>query len=233
MSQKLPNSDLQQEISWEDAVARYLDDHPDYFQRHPELLARLTLLHQVGGRAVSLIERQVQVLRDQSRNLQRQLRELVGNARDNDALADRLHRLALAMMDARALDDALDAAGDILRQEFRLEGVRLLLRARDGFAAGRAEVVADEAMLDELLRKIVSGKPTCGEVPEPSVLRTLFGDDAVDLKTWALIPLGGASPFGVLCLGSRDPYRFHAGMGTVYLLRLGELLTHGLARHRH
>ena len=249
MSQKQPHSELQQEIPWEDAVARYLEEHPDYFQRHPELLARITLIHQVGGRAVSLIERQVQVLRDQSRNLQRQLRELLGNARDNDALTDRLHRLALAMVDGRTLDDALDAAGDILRQEFQFDGARLLLRARDGFTSSRAddcmdaggratqgavaEVAPDDAMLEELLRKVAAGKPVCGEAPEASVLRSLFGEHATDIKTWALIPLGGASPFGALCLGSRDPYRFHAGMGTVYLTRLGELLTHGLARHRH
>lgn len=233
MSQKQPHSEPQQEIPWEDAIARYLDEHPDYFQRHPELLARITLIHQVGGRAVSLIERQVQVLRDQSRNFQRQLRELLGNARDNDALTDRLHRLALAMVDGRTLDDALDAAGDILRQEFQFDGARLLLRARDGFTSSRAEVAHDEAMLEELLRKVTAGKPVCGEAPEAPVLRSLFGEHATDIKTWALIPLGGASPFGALCLGSRDPYRFHAGMGTVYLTRLGELLTHGLARHRH
>ncbi|MBI3570282.1 MAG: DUF484 family protein [Gammaproteobacteria bacterium] len=233
MSQKQPYSEPQQEIPWEDAVARYLEEHPDYFQRHPELLARITLMHAVGGRAVSLIERQVQVLRDQSRNLQRQLRELLGNARDNDALTDRLHRLALAMVDGRTLDDALDAAGDILRQEFQLDGARLLLRARDGFASSRDEVARDEVMLEELLRKVTAGKPVCGEAPEASVLRPLFGEHTTDIKTWALIPLGGASPFGALCLGSRDPYRFHAGMGTVYLTRLGELLTHGLARHRH
>lgn len=233
MSQKQPHSEPQQEIPWEDAIARYLDEHPDYFQRHPELLARITLIHQVGGRAVSLIERQVQVLRNQSRNFQRQLRELLGNARDNDALTDRLHRLALAMVDGRTLDDALDAAGDILRQEFQFDGARLLLRARDGFTSSRAEVAHDEAMLEELLRRVTAGKPVCGEAPEAPVLRSLFGEHATDIKTWALIPLGGASPFGALCLGSRDPYRFHAGMGTVYLTRLGELLTHGLARHRH
>ncbi len=268
MSQKQPNSGLDQEISWEEAVARYLEDHPDYFQRHPELLARIALTHAVGGRAVSLIERQVQVLRDQSRNLQRQLRDLVGNARDNDALADRLDRFALAMIDGRALDDVLDGALDLLREEFRLDGIRILLRARDGFAdrtddcmdaggratqgavaearaadqgrsdrgfaAGRAEVVSgDEPPFEELLRKLGSGKPLCGEAPEASVLRYLFGEPATDIKTCALIPLGGASPYGLLALGSRDPYRFHAGMGTVYLTRLGELLAHGLARHRH
>ena len=246
MSQKQPYSELQQEIPWEDAVARYLEEHPDYFQRHPELLARITLIHQVGGRAVSLIERQVQVLRDQSRNLQRQLRELLGNARDNDALTDRLHRLALAMVDGRTLDDALDAAGDILRQEFQFDGARLLLRARDGFPIGPGAGAAF-AVSPPVARRwrptTPCSKSCCAKLPPASrfVARrprrrccaSLFGEHATDIKTWALIPLGGASPFGALCLGSRDPYRFHAGMGTVYLTRLGELLTHGLARHRH
>ena len=81
------------------------------------------------------------------------------------------------------------------------------------------------------------GSPPAGRSvarrPRRPVLRSLFGEHATDIKTWVLIPLGGASPFGALRLGSRDPYRFHAGMGTVYLTRLGELLTHGLARHRH
>lgn len=225
MSQKQTSEERQQEISWEDAVARFLEQNPDYFQRHPDLLARISLAHEVGGRAVSLIERQVQVLRDENRDLQRQLRELLGNARDNDTLTARIHRFALAMADARALDDALDAARDILRQDFSLDGVRLLVR-------GQAGAVGDGRLLDELLKRAKDGKPVCGEAPEAAMLRALFGEDAADIKTWALVALGGASPFGALAVGSRDPYRFHAGMGTVFLTRLGELLTHALARHR-
>lgn len=225
MSQKQTSEELQQEISWEDAVARFLEQNPDYFQRHPDLLARISLAHEVGGRAVSLIEHQVKVLRDESRNLQRQLRELLGNARDNDTLTARIHRFALAMVDARSLDDALDAARDILRQEFNLDGVRLLVR-------GHAGAVGDDRQLDELLSRAKDDKPVCGEAPEAATLRALFGEHATDIKTWALVALGGASPFGALAVGSRDPYRFHAGMGTVFLTRIGELLTHALARHR-
>ncbi len=225
MSQKQTSEELQQEISWEDAVARFLEENPDYFQRHPDLLARISLAHEVGGRAVSLIERQVQVLRDENRNIQRQLRELLGNARDNDTLTARIHRFALAMVDARALDDALDDASDILRQEFNLDGVRLLVR-------GHAGAAGDDRQLDELLARAQDGKPMCGEAPGAPTLRALFGEHATDIKTWAVISLGGASPFGAAALGSRDPYRFHAGMGTVFLSRIGELLTHALARHR-
>ncbi len=225
MSQKQTSEELQQEISWEDAVARFLEQNPDYFQRHPDLLARIALSHEVGGRAVSLIEHQVKVLRDESRNLQRQLRELLGNARDNDTLTARIHRFAIAMVDARSLDDALDAASDILRQEFNLDGVRLLVR-------GHAGAVGDDRQLDELLARAKDGKPVCGEAPDAATLRALFGEHATDIKTWALVALGGALPFGALAVGSRDPYRFHAGMGTVFLTRIGELLTHALARHR-
>jgi len=260
MSQKQTNEELQQEISWEEAVARFLEQNPDYFQRHPDLLGRIALAHQVGGRAVSLIERQVQVLRDENRNFQRQLRELLGLARDNDALTARLHRFALAMLDARAFDDALDAAADILREEFSLDGVRLLVRGRAAAAGdvrggtgpgarrdhrdagGRATPGAvagsavaprdDDTLLDELLALVKDGKPVCGEAPGAPTLRALFGEHATDIKTWALIALGGAAPFGALALASRDPYRFHAGQGTVFLSRLGELLAHGLARHR-
>lgn len=237
MSQKQTNEELQQEISWEEAVARFLEQNPDYFQRHPDLLGRIALAHQVGGRAVSLIERQVQVLRDENRNFQRQLRELLGLARDNDALTARLHQFALAMLDARALDDALDAAADILRQEFSLDGARLLVRGRAGAAGdvlGGTSPGArdDDTLLDELLALIKDGKPVCGEAPGAPTLRALFGEHATDIKTWALIALGGAAPFGALALASRDPYRFHAGQGTVFLTRLGELLAHGLARHR-
>ncbi len=225
MSQKQTGEELQQEISWEDAVARFLEENPDYFQRHPDLLARISLAHEVGGRAVSLIERQVQVLREENRNLQRQLRELLGNARDNDTLTARIHRFALAMMDVRSLDDALDAASDILRQEFNLDGVRLLVR-------GHAGAAGDDRQLDELLARVKDGKPACGEAPGVPTLRALFGEQATDIKTWAVVALGGASPFGAFAVGSRDPYRFHAGMGTVFLTRIGELLTHALARHR-
>src|SRR4030065_1349468 len=120
MTQKLPSEELQTELSWEEAVARYLEDHPDYFQRHPETLARILLTHETGGKAVSLIERQVQVLREQNQALQRQLRDLVNNARENDVLGARLHRFATARGSCTPLADGRDTTYDLLRQEFHL-----------------------------------------------------------------------------------------------------------------
>jgi uncharacterized protein YigA (DUF484 family) len=231
MKQKLPSEEFHTELSWEEAVARYLEDHPDYFLRYPETLSRLLLSHETGGKAVSLIERQVQVLREQNQALQRQLRELVNNARENDVLSGRLHRYATAMIGCSSLDDVLDTTYDLLRQEFKLDAVVILLQGRPT-QGGRAELVPeDDKRLNTLFQQFSSGKPICGGKFEDSLMSYLFSGRASEIKSSALIPLGEKNPRGVLGLGTQDPYRFHPGMGTVYLTRLGEMLTHSLARH--
>lgn len=231
MTQKQPSEELQTELSWEEAVARYLEDHPDYFQRYPETLSRILLTHETGGKAVSLIERQVQVLREQNQALQRQLRDLVNNARENDVLGARLHRFATAMVSCASLDEALDTTYDLLRQEFKLDAVVILLRGRP-VQGGRAELVPeDDKRLNTLFQQFSSGKPICGGKFDDSLMSYLFSGRAAEIKSSALIPLGEKNPRGVLGLGTQDPFRFHPGMGTVYLTRLGEMLTHGLVRH--
>jgi uncharacterized protein YigA (DUF484 family) len=230
MTRKLPNDAMHSELSQEEAVSRYLEDHPDYFVRHPQILARLALPHETGGKAVSLIERQVQVLREQTQGLQRQLRELVQNARDNDVLGSRLHRYATAMIGCHSLDEVLDTTYDLLRQEFKLDAVVILLQGHPG---GRPELLPpDDKRLNALLQQLASGRPLCGGRLEESLKGYLFGGRAAEIESCALIPLGDKHPDGVLALGTHDAHRFHPGMGTVYLARLGELLTHSLARHR-
>jgi uncharacterized protein YigA (DUF484 family) len=232
MTQKLSNDDPQGELSWEDAVARYLEDHPDYFDRHPEALARIRISHEVGGPAVSLIERQVQLLREREQGLQRQLRELVGIARENDALGKRLHQFALALLEARNFEDAIEAARELLRQEFGLEAVVVRLRGRaDSSPNGPELVLEDDHRLAAVLTELASGKPLCGGEFDEGLQRYLFGERVADIRSCAIIPLGDKNPRGVLALGSHDPHRFHPGMGTVYLARLGDLLMQGLVRY--
>lgn len=232
MSKKLTSEENHGEISWEEAVSRYLQDHPDYFQSHPHLLTDLALNHEVGGGAVSLIEHQVKTLRGQNHESQRQLRELVGVGRENDVLGLRLHRFALALIGCATLDDTLDTAYEMLRQEFKLDAAAILFRGDPAKAGHRREcVAADDKRLAELLRLFTSGTPICGGRHDESLLKYLFGVRAGEIKSSALIPLGEGAPQGALGLGSVDPHRFHPGMGTVYLTRLGELLARGLRAH--
>jgi uncharacterized protein YigA (DUF484 family) len=227
MSHKVGSEEAQKELSWEEAVTRYLEDQPDFFLRHPDVLANLALKHEVGG-AVSLIEHQVQTLRLRNHELNKQLRDLVGVARENDALSSRLHQFALAMSAARSADDAVDAANELLRREFRLDAVAIRI-FREPVGSRPEFVSADDKRLKDLLTRFDGNKPLLDAANDESLRRYLFGEQALDIHSCALLALGGPTPDGLLALGSHDSGRFHPGMGTVYLARLGELLSRALA----
>ncbi len=232
MSQKSPSGGQQKELTWEEAVARYLEENPDYFLRHGEVLAALKVPHPESGTAISLVERQIQVLREQNHRLQQQLRELVAVARENDVLGERLHHFSQAMIDAACLDDVLNTAHDLLRREFKLDEVVIRLKGGGPSTAGRPEFTdPDDSQLNSLLKQFIGGRPVCGGKYDDKILAYLFGAGAKEIKSTAIVALGGEIPRGVLCLGSSDPHRFHPDMGTLYLVRLGELLMRGVARH--
>jgi len=230
MSKKLPS----EELSWEEAVSRYLEDNPEYFERRPDILAAIRLPHVERGKAISLIERQVQVLRDRNLAVQQQMRELVTVARENDILSERLHRFAVAMVDSASLDDVLDTAKDMLRQEFKLDAVVILLNAEVDGHHGRPEfITAGDEEFQALIKQCRAKGPVCGGRYETETMAYLFSELASEIKSTTLIALKGPLREGLLCMGSRDPHRFHPEMGTIYLTRLGELLMRGVARYLH
>jgi uncharacterized protein len=226
---KILSSDEHEKESWEDAVLRYLDDHPDFFQRYPDALSKLSLRHDING-ATSLIERQVRQLREENESLHRQLRELIGIARENDTLAARLHRFALAMADSASVDDVFDSAYEMLRREFRVDAIAILCRGEGNASFARSEFVGDDARLMKVLRDHAGEKPACGAHFDESLMKYLFGMNAAEVRSAALVALGARGGFGLLALGSRDARRFHADIGTVYLTKLGDILMHSIAR---
>src|ERR1017187_7826863 len=100
-------------------VAEYLQTYPDFFERNGTLLSKLRLPHlRDAGATVSLVERQVEVLRERNQSLERKLKELVDVARANDALADRIHRLSQRLIRARDLLETINAVETSLREDF-------------------------------------------------------------------------------------------------------------------
>jgi len=222
----------QTEVSWEEAVARYLEDNPEFFAARPQLLAQLQLVHPEKGTAISLIERQVEVLRDQNQFLQRQLRELISNARENDVIGHRLHDFACALLQADGLDQVLEVSESRIRDKFRLDAVALRVAAsRDGLSE-RPEVVAPkEEGLKELLQWVAAGAPAFAADLTDSLRSQLFGPVAETIRSIVVVPLMGPGLRGAMVLGSQDPHRFEAGMATDYLVRLGELVQVALGRY--
>ena len=211
----------------EPAVAAYLRDHPEFFTQHPDLAESLRIPHPCRP-AVSLLEYQNRLLREHCQRLRDKLLELVAIARDNDRLAERVQRLALGLLDARGgLDELLHGIKAILRDEFKADCIALCLAMPPtaGLSAVeeflRPDVVG---LFDGVFR---AGRPQCGRLnPEQAV--ALFGDGACLAVSAALTPLGGGEWRGLLAVGSGDAERFHPGMGTLFLERIGELITQTL-----
>lgn len=214
----------------EESVARYLQHNPDFFERHQPLLGRLRLPHARSGSTISLVERQVEVLREKHVALEQKLGEFVQVARSNDAIADRMHRFTRRLLRAGSRDAALQNIEAGLRQDFDSFNSVLLLIGSEATSADERflrMVPLDDPRLKSFESLFTSGKPRCGQVRD-SQREMLFGAEANDIGSLALVPLGDHGSLGLLALGSNDRDRFHPGMSTEFLGRLAELISDAL-----
>ncbi len=223
---KRPN----EELSWEDAVSRYLRDNPDYFQRHEDLLEILQIPHAGRGGASSLLEKQVALLRARIVAKDRERQGFLGVARDNDALAEKLHRLAVGLIDAASLDDVFGCTYDLARHELHLDVVVIVLGVDGGPLGGRPEFVAPDDPRLRVALTLTQERPLCGPKAVLGEARGLLGTQESEVGSVALVPLRDPVRSGALLFGSHDPQRFPVGVGTVYLSRLGELVMRAAAR---
>ena len=227
---KQPVRGMESDSLSEETVADYLQHNPDFFERHTQLLTKLKLPHSRGASTVSLVERQVLVLRDKNEKLESRLQELIGVARANDTLATKIHRLSCRLIRARTAATVFDALESSLREDFGAsEWLILLAPAKDsGFAnlANRhlrlVDPAAQELKMFETLFE--SGKPRCGQIRD-SQRDFLFGAGTVEVGSAALVPLGPRPSAGLLAVGSPDTERFHPTMSTEFLARIGELVS--------
>lgn len=219
----------------EDLVHDYLKLHPDFFERHPALLTSLHLPHASGG-AVSLVERQVSVLRQKDLKLERQLKDLIEVARANDALAAKIHALTLQLLSASDLATTIRAVEEAVRSGFGADqSVLVVFGDPDDFSTvtrGRffRAIQRDDPALMPFSTFLASSNPRCGQARDAQ-LEVLFRDDAGDVGSVALIPLGRKSETGFLAIGSADSNRFHPGMSMDFLARVGDLVAAALARY--
>lgn len=219
----------------EESVTQYLQQNPDFFERHPQLLARLRLHHARNGTTVSLIERQVEVLRDKHQAQEQKLTEFVRVARANNVLADKIHRFACRLLRTTTRAGAIGQIEASLREDFdTFHAVLLLARPSAGGEAGAPQRFLrhagdEDAVFRSFDALFATGRPRCGQLRD-SQREYLFGSEAAGIASVALVPLGGQPPLGLLALGSVDQERFHPGMSTEFLSRIGELVTEALSR---
>ena len=213
-------------------VVEFLHKHPRFFESHIDLLAEMRLPHP-SGKAVSLIERQVNVLRENNFNLEQKLNNLIQIARDNDKLNARIQKMALALMETSGLDDLLYAVQDIMRSEFNADVVVLRLFRQPLGASSVDEInfITRDSNLEQLFNKFFQqNKPICGPLDEHQA-EFLFAESAADISSAALVPICDSECFGLLAIGSYDTKHFHNAMGTIFLTYIGEMIGRTLRPH--
>jgi uncharacterized protein YigA (DUF484 family) len=224
---------IQTQQSEEESVAHYLQQNPEFFENHLPLLARLRLPHARGSSTISLVERQVEVLRERHASLEQKLADFVTVARANDAVAEKLHRFTRRLLRAQTRQSAIEQLEASLREDFDSFHSVLVLIGAEPEAVVQQRFVrvasADDVNLKSFESLFTSGKPRCGQARD-SQREFLFAADAPDIGSVALVPLGDHGSLGLLALGSTDRDRFHPGMSTDFLARLADLISDVLSR---
>ena len=219
----------------DEAVRDYLEANPDFFERHGALLSSLSVPHG-SGEAVSLVERQITMLRQKEIKIQRQLKDLVEVARANDTLAAKIHELGLQLLSTTDLAATVDSIETGMRSGFGADQSILVLFAEpsmfEDIDAGRffRAIPRGSDELKPFDTFLEANGPRCGQVRD-SQRSFLFHDDSDEIGSLALVPLGDNAEIGFLAIGSADADRFHPGMSIDFLARVGDLVSGALARY--
>jgi uncharacterized protein YigA (DUF484 family) len=215
----------------EDDIANFLANTPDFFERHAELLASVQLSSGHGNRAVSLQERQALMLREKIKGLETRMVDMIRHGQENVGIADKMQRWTRKLLQAAQARDLPGAVVEGITTEFLIPQAAIKVWDVNGifsdesFATGVSEdAKAFASSLGAPYCGVNSGFEAAGWLPDPAVALSM-----------AMIPLRaapGAEASGLLVLASPDPERFHSGMGTDFLERLGELASAALTRLR-
>ena len=211
-------------------VTVYLKQHPDFFEANPQLLSALEIPH-ASGKAISLIERQVSVLRQDNKQLRGRIKELVEIARENENLIAKLHQLNVALIETQNVQQFIDVLSQKLKDDFSAFAVSIKLYT-EAFDIGieTEQLVSHDTEGLKLFDKFLQHTtPVCGRFTTEQVA-FLFPEEADSIKSTALIPLISNEPLGLFAIASDDSERFKAGKSTSFLSSLSEVASAVLNR---
>ena len=209
-------------------VAEYLHSNPQFFEEHSDLMTNMVVPHPHGGRTISITERQMLALRDKNKQLESKMGELLQFGEENDAISEKMHRLAVGMIAANSFQSVLHTLNFHLRDDLAIPHVAVRLWSRPADSEELPEFAEVSEELQALAETLT--QPYCGSTTgfETS---SWFGEASLHIRSQALIAMrNGGGTIGMIAMGSEDGERFYAGMGTIYVERLGEMASAALAR---
>ena len=211
-------------------VSEYLKAHPDFWVDRLDLLADMNLPHNPSGQTVSLVERQVSVLRERNVEVRHRLNQLIENARANDLLFDKTKRLTLSLLNTQQLDDCLDALFFGLQQEFDIHFSQVLIIADPDInmpsPANKQARLVDAEQIDGHLPKIIKNRRAiCGQLDQAEK-EFIFESKASEIGSTAIAPLYYENrTIGAIAIANRDPEFYRSSMNTLFLNYIADILS--------
>jgi len=207
-------------------VASYLRTHSDFFMHHADLIETLAIPHETGV-AVSLVERQVELLRNKNKELDQKLHQLIKVAKDNEKVSHRLHAITLGLVSIRGFDETLSGIHDLMHADF--PGTKVNLRLFDVLPETKVkdcDVMEKSLQKSKLIQDLFSSRRRGVAFLTKRQIENVFNNDNEEkpIRSAAAVALKKNNQLGVLFLGSTDANRFQNGMGTLFLGNLGEIL---------
>lgn len=209
-------------------VAEYLEKNPQFFSNHTSLLATMHLPNPHGSGTVSLAERQQAAQREKIHQIERKYSELLQFGIENDEKSNKVHKLTLSLLSASTLTDITKVLNDSLQNDFDILSAKIMLWAEPRDNEDASLSVFDE--IDDVSKNWTEAliEPYCGKLPDENLVSIKTNADA---KSYAITALEIGTPIGLLVMASEDEKRFYPEMGTVFLKRIGELLSAALSHH--
>lgn len=211
-------------------VREFLRDNPTFLDENTDILETMVLPHN-SGKAVSLVERQVGVLRDRNSEMRSRLDNMLQTAKDNDLLFEKTKRLVLNLLEAKTLGALVEAVYDSLGKDYGIEFYSLTLFGDDKkLPRTMARVATTEKANERVGTLIGANRAVCGILREDEMV-FLFGERGRQVGSVAAVPLRYDSLYGILAVGNRDPNFYKSSMGTLFLSYIAEILNRVLPSH--
>ena len=223
-------TDNNKPLAEEQLVRDYLIQNPDFFQRNQDVFQAINISHD-SGKAISLVERQVNLIREHNKELSTQIEHILSTAKDNAALMEKTNRLVLNLIKAKDLNSLIKALNVSLKSDFSTEFFSLTLIDEGAInSKTAANVVSKSDAEDNIGAMITAKKSLCG-VRASKEVKLLFGKQADNIGSVIALPLKNTSTFGVLALGHSDSEFYSEDIGTVFIDYIGDLLNVLIPQH--
>ncbi len=213
----------------DETVREYLKNHDDFLQRYPDMLDYLHVSH-ASGSAISLVEKQVSVLRERNTEIRQRLKTLTTNAKDNDTLYEQTRSLVLKLLDADSVESLYGIYMNSMKDDFKVDFASMILYSESSSEGWRTE--PRESVKKQIGSLFRGHKAVCGTL-RTEELAFLFAESA-EIGSAAMMPLmnkaAEGEPLGLIAVGSTDANRYSNTVGTLFLSHIADVIVKLLAR---